>query len=319
MSYDDDDYSSDDEVMPPVVSAHNEHCVQQFPRVVFGPDKGFELGAHEEIFKCVHCEEEFFTERELVRHKESKNDHDYCRIHDLDFESFDDYGRHRVNNRDHITCEHCYTDFKSTGGLEIHLRQNHKNEKSSICSGCKMVFKGGMAGLAMHLESNMCKGDTIRNPGAISVSKRQSSVGKWDLLKPSSENAVPQKVTQEASGNPKADVKKSGAKPKAQGSFEQKLVLKDVQKYWNEIHKAYVCHCGKKFNKNVSILQHLNSVSHSRQQYACVGCTKVFGSSSALLQHHESKVCPAQNVDVNSIYDLSTGSLTKTVREKKAA
>jgi len=52
-----------------------------------------------------------------------ESDHEYCKLHNLLFDSWEDYGIHRVNSDGHLTCEHCYKDFGSKNGLDLHLKQ----------------------------------------------------------------------------------------------------------------------------------------------------------------------------------------------------
>ena len=108
-----------------------------------------DLNAESGEFQCTQCPETFASKREVMRHKENEPDHEYCKLHDMDFESWEDHGIHRVNTREHKTCEHCYADFGSRDGLGLHIAQFHKGIKSCVCPYCDKKFKGGMAGLSM--------------------------------------------------------------------------------------------------------------------------------------------------------------------------
>lgn len=72
---------------------------------------------------CAQCPSKFTSKRDLMRHKERAPNHEYCKLHDMDFETWEDHGIHRVNNREHKTCEHCYQDFGSREGLNLHVAQ----------------------------------------------------------------------------------------------------------------------------------------------------------------------------------------------------
>ena len=61
------------------------------------------------------------TKKEMKNHK--KNVHDYCRLCDIDFASWDDYHTHKIHSTEHIVCPICSADFRTQDGRNAHLRQ----------------------------------------------------------------------------------------------------------------------------------------------------------------------------------------------------
>ena len=66
------------------------------------------------------CTHNFQTRRELIRHKDEE--HDYCKVCDLDFEDDDAYIRHKLQSERHISCGQCYLDFRSEEGRDRHFK-----------------------------------------------------------------------------------------------------------------------------------------------------------------------------------------------------
>jgi transposase-like protein len=65
---------------------------------------------------------ELFTTNELIRHKVMTSEHMYCDICKVDCKDWDDFVKHKVQSDKHISCPSCGQDYKSTGGLERHIR-----------------------------------------------------------------------------------------------------------------------------------------------------------------------------------------------------
>ncbi|KAF2102392.1 hypothetical protein NA57DRAFT_71391 [Rhizodiscina lignyota] len=114
-------------------------------------------------FPCTFkgCYASFETEGELKRHKRNNDEHDYCEIHNKDFESWDELVLHKAvgeDSKDHITCQWCGMDFGSQGGRERHIRQHHPKDQNIPCPGgpdCGETFARA-SGVAAHLEMGMC-------------------------------------------------------------------------------------------------------------------------------------------------------------------
>ncbi|KAI5840878.1 hypothetical protein BZA05DRAFT_465698 [Tricharina praecox] len=110
-------------------------------------------------------------------HKESADDHAYCRLHNIDFRSWEEHCKHRVLSRGHFTCHICYKDFKSQRGLAIHADRVHKPIEYVTYFVCRQTLKGSKNGLTMHSEKNcrggMAHGDSMHQndhamrPGAV--------------------------------------------------------------------------------------------------------------------------------------------------------
>lgn len=138
---------------------------------------GQEVGELPEI-KCTYadCNKHFHTEKEMIRHKLSEPEHNYCKKCDVDCTSWDDLTQHKVSlmagfwndkvaresgaSPKHITCEFCGEDFKSFGGRKKHRSQNHVADQSLYCPAprerCGCLFTKA-SHLIQHLESGQCK------------------------------------------------------------------------------------------------------------------------------------------------------------------
>jgi hypothetical protein len=78
---------------------------------------------HSSRFPCFYeyCTEGFEREKDLKVHKHEN--HNYCRVCDEDFDSFDELLYHKINSEFHICCCVCGDDFHSEGGRDHHQRQ----------------------------------------------------------------------------------------------------------------------------------------------------------------------------------------------------
>lgn len=74
--------------------------------------------------KCPQCPQlKFNSVPELRRHKvKNLSTHHYCSVCDEDFTDVDAKEFHTINSDKHITCPECYNEFKSPGGLQLHMR-----------------------------------------------------------------------------------------------------------------------------------------------------------------------------------------------------
>ena len=106
-------------------------------------------------FPCSYenCLAGFDKLKVLQRHK--LENHDYCRICDLDCDDFQDLLDHKILSPKHITCHICSEDFRSSGGRDGHVKRFHAMEQKIPCPGCTEVFiRAG--GLVNHIEQNLC-------------------------------------------------------------------------------------------------------------------------------------------------------------------
>jgi uncharacterized C2H2 Zn-finger protein len=75
--------------------------------------------------KCTYptCAASFDTEKAMKKHKKQAEEHDYCGRCDMDFESYDDYTRHKIYVPDvhGKACSACGEEFKSRSGLQRHF------------------------------------------------------------------------------------------------------------------------------------------------------------------------------------------------------
>lgn len=131
------------------------------------------------VFSCNFpgCDRSFRKKKYLDQHKDTSDDHDYCRKCDLDFDSWEAMVAHK--SKKHRACKHCGREFHSEAGLQAHYKQvmhdwplillhranghqNHPIEQDIKCKGCKETFTRAAA-LMSHLENGEC----------ISISKSQ--------------------------------------------------------------------------------------------------------------------------------------------------
>ncbi|RAL14874.1 putative C2H2 finger domain protein [Aspergillus homomorphus CBS 101889] len=100
------------------------------------------------------CEKYFTTKRDMSTHK--LLEHEYCDRCDEDYADEERLLLHKIISPKHIVCPVCGVDFRSTGGRDVHIRQNHRAEQSIDCRGCTKTFKSASA-LMGHIEENGCR------------------------------------------------------------------------------------------------------------------------------------------------------------------
>jgi hypothetical protein len=76
-------------------------------------------------FKCglEDCTAEFAVAAALKKHKYYEHADCYCEKCDLDFTSFEELLKHKVKSDQHTACPFDGMEFKSEGGLAIHMEQ----------------------------------------------------------------------------------------------------------------------------------------------------------------------------------------------------
>ncbi|OJJ37583.1 hypothetical protein ASPWEDRAFT_67784 [Aspergillus wentii DTO 134E9] len=100
------------------------------------------------------CPALFSSIQAMKKHK-AQGEHDYCSRCDEDFEDEERLLIHKIKSNKHIVCPICGVDFRSEGGRDGHIRQNHRAEQTIICHGCKDIFKSA-SGLMRHIEEDEC-------------------------------------------------------------------------------------------------------------------------------------------------------------------
>ena len=106
-------------------------------------------------FPCTYknCNLGFNNLKALQRHK--VENHEYCKMCDLDCDDFQDLLDHKILSPKHITCHICGEDFRSSGGRDGHIIRLHPTEQKIPCPGCNEVFiRAG--GLVNHIEKDLC-------------------------------------------------------------------------------------------------------------------------------------------------------------------
>ncbi|KAE8406790.1 hypothetical protein BDV37DRAFT_280400 [Aspergillus pseudonomiae] len=106
------------------------------------------------------CKLVFKSEGEMKQHKTFDNEHEYCAQCDEDFEDEERLLIHKIKSVKHIVCPVCGIEFRSDGGRNAHIRQNHQSQQIIPCHGCKATFKSA-SGLMAHIEKDECS--TIRH------------------------------------------------------------------------------------------------------------------------------------------------------------
>ncbi|RAK79578.1 putative C2H2 finger domain protein [Aspergillus fijiensis CBS 313.89] len=100
------------------------------------------------------CGKQFPSKRDMDIHKITE--HEYCERCDEDFPDEERLLLHKIISVKHIVCPVCGLEFRSSGGRDVHIRQNHRAEQTIDCRGCTMSFKSASA-LMQHIESNGCR------------------------------------------------------------------------------------------------------------------------------------------------------------------
>ncbi|KAK5136922.1 hypothetical protein LTR08_001429 [Meristemomyces frigidus] len=129
------------------------------------------------VFECTYdnCIKRFNSEKEMIGHKLSEPEHNYCKKCKYDASSWEDLTQHKVGkmaefladrNRaegaspKHITCEFCGADSKSFGGRKAHRAQMHPAEQTLYCPAkdqvCGAIFTRA-AFMIQHLEEGLCQ------------------------------------------------------------------------------------------------------------------------------------------------------------------
>ncbi|KAI9368684.1 hypothetical protein BJX61DRAFT_546291 [Aspergillus egyptiacus] len=100
------------------------------------------------------CGYSFASAKEMKKHK-TISQHDYCTKCDEDFESDELLLIHMIKSDKHIVCPICGIEFRSEGGRDGHIRQNHRTAQNLTCFGCKATFRSA-ASFMRHIENGEC-------------------------------------------------------------------------------------------------------------------------------------------------------------------
>jgi len=246
-------------------------------------------------FACSQCSSKFATDDDLLDHKEAAENHNFCRLHNLDFMTEEEHHLHRTHSKDHYLCDICLIEFKSASGMALHKYQLHIGQATTLCPACGMRFKGGNASLAMHFEANQCAGGVTREEMHARAEALQHGV-----MLPLEE---PLTGTPERPSAPKVN--------DPERSNDLGITRDKLMGYWNNVHGKFVCPCSAKFPRASSFWQHLSSMAHNAEKTSyCVECCKRFNSHSAMIQHFDSGHCRVGMEDAYHSAKVLTGGLT---------
>ncbi|CAF9918710.1 MAG: hypothetical protein ALECFALPRED_000791 [Alectoria fallacina] len=111
---------------------------------------------HDSKVPCTYedCTRGFTKETDMKRHKDE--DHEWCRLCNVDCVDDEALLEHKVQSDMHICCDFCGEDFRSDKGKERHMRQNHAKLQEVKCPACHAVFDKGSA-LIDHIYNNRCR------------------------------------------------------------------------------------------------------------------------------------------------------------------
>lgn len=110
------------------------------------------------MVECTYpnCHQKFDTIKLMKKHKKFAPEHDYCSTCDVDCRNDNELHIHKLMSSRHIACPICAMEFKSEGGREVHLKQNHPHQQRLVCPGCNVIFTRAHA-LMAHVEKNECQ------------------------------------------------------------------------------------------------------------------------------------------------------------------
>ncbi|KAK6505134.1 hypothetical protein TWF481_007055 [Arthrobotrys musiformis] len=281
-NFDDSDDDSDDGLVTLVT------------RQVPGPQE-------EEDYPCEQCPEfrrpVFKSHAELVKHK-TQAEHPYCKKCDQDFPSRDALEIHVLKSNRHITCFVCIKEFRSESGLQYHTQQCHQSLTGALCPQCHENFNT-QAGLLQHIEGNLCPGGLHRVEIYTAIEDHQHRTNQE--LRIRNGNDADQGTDPESGEyNPAIELVNSFSHFKifdqkgAAGTRPENAKIEVDTNWWDPERRHYKCpfpRCGKKFKGTDPFYRHLNSDAHIAKNFCCPGCKNRFASSSAMLQHVESRRC----------------------------
>ncbi len=85
--------------------------------------KSAKSAKHDSKVPCTYedCTRGFTKETDMKRHKDE--DHEWCRLCNVDCADDEALLEHKVQSEKHICCDICGEDFRSENGKERHMRQ----------------------------------------------------------------------------------------------------------------------------------------------------------------------------------------------------
>ncbi|EXJ94427.1 hypothetical protein A1O1_02822 [Capronia coronata CBS 617.96] len=107
--------------------------------------------------KCTYedCFRHFSSREAMIAHKTKDPNHSYCALCDVDCGDDMLLFIHQLGTSAHICCPVCAQEFKSAGGRDRHVEQNHRTAQNIDCAGCHAKFASASA-LMYHIENDQC-------------------------------------------------------------------------------------------------------------------------------------------------------------------
>ncbi|CAD6505687.1 BgTH12-01177 [Blumeria graminis f. sp. triticale] len=251
----------------------------------------------------------------------------YCRVCNIEFESWDGLKSHMLSSAAHINCcDICLIEFNHYGSFKKHRESMHNSKQNLHCHACDRNFTR-LGSLVGHLELSECKLRTSDQLAAIRNQKKlvyqrqiaarnykdfnRSAVsdifGKEPLPVLYQDNSlfnITAKQDHSLPLNHEHNEKLTGRDSIESGEIEIKphLVQKSsnildpscagfhAEKYYIKLLRKYKCphhNCRKSFEAKSSFIQHMRSPAHIDENLQCESCLRFFATATALTQHCE--------------------------------
>ncbi|KAJ5782515.1 hypothetical protein N7457_004289, partial [Penicillium paradoxum] len=113
--------------------------------------------AEERVIPCTFesCQLAFNSTSDMQHHKANADGHSYCMKCDLDFPNHQALHLHKIISDRHFACPECCLELRSEAGLEVHMRNNHHEDREVACVGCGCKYKSAAA-VVKHIEDKEC-------------------------------------------------------------------------------------------------------------------------------------------------------------------
>ncbi|PYH41594.1 putative C2H2 finger domain protein [Aspergillus saccharolyticus JOP 1030-1] len=202
-------------------------------------------------------------------------EHDYCQRCDEDFPDEERLLLHKITSVRHIVCPVCGVEFRSTGGRDVHIRQNHRADQSIKCRGCPLTFKTA-SGLMQHVESNGCR----RISQSRLIQQQQTRLMIAEVL--DGDRHIHLEDLDDNDGGVMLD-----------GTPLKSPILRKVTPGWdpseflNMTRTRYVCQCRVSYRRVEDFEEHVIEEMRNKKPLRCPSCFRNFKCSADLVAHME--------------------------------